>query len=209
MQMKIRLFPSLPVATLCALSTSSEAALTFTIEPIGGGTALLVTGFLQYDFGIETPVNSTPTTVSETVFRPDQSSMLIGTVPPPAAVKSYQIIANDNSFPSSFGNFFDLPAPLTLPGNPLMGFDWASKTVIVPADYTSGTALPTEIIYENVTLADLGLVPGTSFFWGTEAEIGGGASILDGVTVDVVPEPSAALLAGFASVVLLRRRRQV
>ena len=192
-------------AAFCGLPVSSDAALTFTIEPIGG-TALSVTGFLQYDFGIETPINSF--TVSETVFRPDQSSMLIGTVPPAVAVKSYQIIANDSSFPASFGSFFNLPAPLTLPGDPVMGFDWASKTVIVPENYVSNVALPTEIIYEGVSLADLGLVPGTSYFWGTEVEIGGGASILDGVTVNVIPEPSSALLAGFGSLYLLRRRRR-
>ena len=197
--------PTLLAAAICVLPTPSDAALTFTIEPIGG-TALSVTGFLQYDFGIETPIDSI--TASETVFRPDQSSMLIGTVPPAVSVDLYQIIANDSAFPSSFGNFFNLPAPLTLPGKPLMGFDWASKTIIVPAGYVSGTALPTEVIYENVTLADLGLVGGTSFFWGTEVEIGGGASILDGVTVNVVPEPSAALLAGLGSLALLRRRRR-
>lgn len=76
--------------------------------------------------------------------------------------------------------------------------------LLVPNGYAAGDPLDGTALYENMTLADLGLTGGSSqWSWSTSP------TTTDSFTVNVVPEPGSALLMCIAmsGCVLLRRRR--
>ncbi len=68
--------------------------------------------------------------------------------------------------------------------------------------YISGTPLAGTMGFQGETLASMGLTPGTyQYAWGP-------ANARESVTVQVVPEPSAAVLGLGALGLMLRRRRK-
>lgn len=73
--------------------------------------------------------------------------------------------------------------------------------MFVDMNYVSGTEFTTSATWANASLASLGLTPGTyQYSWGSGADI-------DTLTVNIIPEPSTALLGILGSLALLRRRR--
>jgi PEP-CTERM motif len=82
---------------------------------------------------------------------------------------------------------------------------WGAPALIVPAGYVSGTSLSGSSIFDGVTIASLGLTPGTYVYtWGTSADA-------DSLTVNIeaVPEPSTwtMMLLGFAGLGFAGHRR--
>lgn len=76
----------------------------------------------------------------------------------------------------------------------------------VPDGYMSGDPIPVATsTWENMTLFDLGMVPGTyRTVWGSETE-----GNLDFIEINIVPEPGALSLSVLAltGFVIMRRRR--
>ena len=109
------------------------------------------------------------------------------------------------SGPSSFGSSNSLFLASSGSGD-VFGLDIvrAVGALFVPSGYTSGNPLSGSSTYSGVTFASLGVTPGTFVWsWGS----GGSA---DSITLNIIPEPSTALLfataAGFLSLALRRHR---
>lgn len=109
------------------------------------------------------------------------------------------------SGPTSFGFGGRIPSS-TQSGDPL-GLNATYNALFVPSGYVSGTALTSSAIWDNTTLAALGVTDGTYVWtWGSGADA-------DSFTLNALtpaPEPgSLALLgAGLAALGLQRRRRK-
>jgi hypothetical protein len=83
----------------------------------------------------------------------------------------------------------------------LFGLDWDDPTLIVPDAYVSLNPLEGTSIWEDETFDSLGLAFGSyTWSWGS----GEGESF----TLDVVPEPSTAILMSLGLVGLAARRRR-
>jgi hypothetical protein len=104
------------------------------------------------------------------------------------------------SGPLSIGTGGDIFFPTSGSGDQF-GTDFVFRTLVVPAGYTSGSALSGSSTYAGESFASIGLTPGTYVWsWGS----GGSA---DSLTL-IVPEPSAVLLlaTGFAALAWRVRR---
>jgi hypothetical protein len=87
------------------------------------------------------------------------------------------------------------------------------QDIVVPANYTSGSTLTSSATWDNTTISQLGLTPGTyTWTWGSGANADSFEVIVPSATT-AVPEPSTLTLLGFGSLSLLgygwRRRKQV
>ena len=76
-------------------------------------------------------------------------------------------------------------------------------TLIVPDPYQSGEPLSAEMIFEDTTIDEMGLTPGTYVWtWGS-------GPTSDHLTLQIVPEPSSLALLGLAATALVSRRRRL
>jgi hypothetical protein len=105
------------------------------------------------------------------------------------------------SGPGSFGDNDSLIVPASTTGD-LVGVNGLIGVIVVPAGYSSGSALSDSATWDGTTLAAFGLTPGDSFVytWGD----GGENSLTVNVEPVPVPEPSQygwpVLLAALAFV---------
>lgn len=186
------LLASLALGTALILSATSgaQAAVTLTIAPSGAnviatGSGTINLSALTLEFG--------------------------GSVPNGAVNASFGVIrvgaaSNITSYmgatgPASFGSGV-LTASNTGSGD-VFQVHGREGALLVPEGYVSEAPLSGTATWNGATLSSLGLTPGTYVYsWGTEGTA-------DSFTVQIVPEPSHALLslAGLGTLALRRSRR--
>jgi hypothetical protein len=135
------------------------------------------------------------------LFDPDLTIVFVGSSTPNPDMY-YSGIAG----PSSFGSGPGTDANSGDGG--VVGISAVNGEIIVPESYTSGASLGTSTsTFDNVTLADLGVTPGTyNWTWGDGVDA-------DSFTLDAgvatVPEPVTLSLfgAGLAGICFARRRK--
>jgi hypothetical protein len=117
------------------------------------------------------------------------------------------------SGPTTFGPGGSFPASsgtTTAPSNSNAGIDGAAAELFVPGGYTAGDPFTVESTWDNTTLSDLGLTPGTyTWTWGS---VGNGTA--DSLEVVIpsstgVPEPLTLSLfgAGLLGMAVMRKRK--
>lgn len=86
-----------------------------------------------------------------------------------------------------------------------IGFDTSDYVIFLPVGYVSGAALSDTATYDNVTISDLGLIPGTyTWSWGS----GAAADSFELIVADQpIPEPTTLAILGAPLALLLTRRR--
>lgn len=184
------LLASLALGTALILSATSgaQAAVTITIAPSGANVVATGSGTLDLtglSFEFDTPRRSRV----EGAF----GNVITG-IPELIVISVYSGITG----PSSFGDGARINANS---GSGDM-FGVSADSIITPFGYVSKAPLSGTSTWDNTTISGLGLTPGTYVYnWGT-------GPTADSLTVQIVPEPSHALLAlGGLGALALRRRR--
>jgi len=117
----------------------------------------------------------------------------------PATTTTYDVFSGPAG-PTNFGTGVYYPA--NTGSGDAVGI--VSQGLIVPIGYTSGATLSDTDVYSGVSLANLGLTPGTYVYsWGA-------GPTADSLTINIgtVPEPASLAMLGVpAAIALLRRRR--
>jgi hypothetical protein len=84
----------------------------------------------------------------------------------------------------------------------LFGLIQGGQVLTVPDNYLSGDPLSSSTTYSGQTFASLGLDVGSfTWSWGEDEKA-------DSLTLNIVPEPSTALLVGLGFIGLASRRRR-
>lgn len=121
------------------------------------------------------------------------------------------------SGPTSFGpggNFLATSGTSTAPGNTGAGVDGATGQLLVPGGYFAGSQFTVSSTWNNTTISDLGLTPGTyTWSWGSGANADFLEVIVPNSGFTATPEPASLTLLGGIGVIgsLVhgwRRRRQ-
>ncbi|MFC7336479.1 PEP-CTERM sorting domain-containing protein [Haloferula chungangensis] len=188
------LVPVFAAAALGLLATHSEGAVTFTIFETGSSLVVDATGSIN--LGSATPV----TTVT---FQTIQSSAPDAIVSAGDETVQADLYAITVGGPAAYGVGGATSDPTISTGTPVM-LNLVVDRLVVPAGYVSNASLSATTTYSNLTLQNLGATPG-SYVWTISAD---GGTTTDTVTLNVIPEPSSALLAGLGGLALLRRRRR-
>ncbi|MFC7336480.1 hypothetical protein ACFQY0_04760 [Haloferula chungangensis] len=194
MKYKQFLVPTLVAATLSTLSTRSDAAIVFNM--FEQGEDLVVTGVGSLNLGSATPSSTTA---------PPQGPPTI-TLSPPAGQISIgdstggQVDLYDITItgPSNFGpGPGGAGAPVNSIGTAIF-FNRAGELIGVPTGYASGGALDATSTFLVQSVQAIDAAPGT-YVWNLSIPQPGGGATTDTVTLNIVPEPSAALLGALGA----------
>ena len=126
---------------------------------------------------------------------PPSSNILIGT-------------SESSGFHSSIAGPTSFGSGSTLAPNSSVGTRWGvfDSFLVVPEDYDSGDFLSSTSTWNNTTLVDLGVTPGT-YTWTWGSGINQDSLTLNAVGATAVPEPSSLLLLGIGCCGLMHRRK--
>ena len=173
--------------------TPASAAFIATMQP--SGPDVLITGSGTLDL---TALSLQGTGASVPVLFPSRPLIALGG---PGSVPTQQY-GGSITGPGAFGTGGFLVG--TVGTGPRVGLDFGSPTHLrVPTGYVSGSPLSATSTYLGSTFASLGVTPSTYVWsWGS----GGNA---DSFTLNIIPEPSTALLlaSGLVAMAMGRRRR--
>lgn len=169
---------------LCFFTPSSRGEFVITFSQVGDNVAANGTGTLDTtDLTLRGFIPSVP------FEDPSDGIVVVGRSP------SLLLVYTGIAGPSEFGTgAFTLADSGS--GAPV-GVDAALSAVLVPWDYKSGSTLSDSMAFENTTISDLGLTPGTyKWTWGSGADADSLTEIVPAANLD--PEPSSLILAGTA-----------
>lgn len=204
----LRIYRGLALAGVVALGglASSPALAAFTMDFAQVGANVVGTGSGTIDFGALTVTPSASGGFGGLYLRaatPNATLGLGGPTPVPVTGLAGAITGPDN-----LGTSPTLVLASSGSGDPVgINSGATSITIFVPNGYVSGAALSDSSTWNNVTLAQLGMNPG-SYVWNW-----GSGVTADSFTINIgasspVPEPgSLALLALPMALLLVRRRR--
>jgi hypothetical protein len=192
---------AMSLMTSAVHATPAAGSFTFNIAPDGAGN-VVVTGSGNFlltgsnsngtDNGYSPNINPNGDVINNGPSSSSFSSLywLGGTGPASFGSGSYSF-AN-----SGTGDFVDFD---------YLGGGLGEAAIGVPTKYASGASLSDTAVYNNTTLAGMGLTPGASYTWTWPA-----GTSTDTVTINVasVPEPTSIGLLAVTSAGLLARRRR-
>ena len=191
--MRIRpLTQLLPAALFLTCAQASHAAVVFTATESGSDVVVTGSGTLDTDaWGVSAGGFNTDKLI------PNMAGIVMGAAGPHLGT-GYGSPTN-YSAPTNFGPGGAIDA--TSGSGDSFGIT-EFGVLFVPNGYTSGDPLSGTMTFAGQSFASLGVQTGTyEWSWGD----GGDA---DSITLNVVPEPSAALLFGAASLAISVRRRR-
>lgn len=169
--------------------SKASAQITINMQETGGDVVFSYAGSLNItdltvDDGSANPSH---------LIAPSSSRVLFGG----AAVDIY----DDLSGPLSYGVGTSTTASVTNTGDPFGMF--LGTNFFVPDGYASGTAIAGSIVLDNTDFSTLGIDTSSApYVWTVQN------SAADTITLQVIPEPSSALLlAGLGAAFCMRRRR--
>ena len=192
--------------TAIALTPCAAIATPYVVKLVQQGSNVVAIGSGSFDLTGLT-INTSFSTVGDVPgLLPSLADVSLGPVSSYSVQDAYTGITGPMNFGIGGADYANSGSGdvVEITGNP--GY-WGVAAFFVPSGYVSGTALTSGAIWNNATLASLGVTPGTyTWTWGTGAE-------QSFTLVTSVPEPATfgmfglgmLLIGGF---VTLRRRVQ-
>ncbi len=179
------------LAVLIGLASTAHSAVTFTATQSGSDVIVTGSGTLNLDaWGVSAGGFNTDNLI------PDMAGVIMGTAGPEIGT-GYGSPTN-YSAPANFGSGSAIDA--TSGSGDSFGITETS-VLFVPTGYSSDGPLSGTMTFAGQSLASIGMTPGTYVWsWGS-----GGTA--DSITLNVVPEPTAALLVGLGVFATGLRRR--
>jgi len=181
----------LMVSTFSLASTPVDAALVINLQEIGSdvvatgsGTANLTGLTFQFPAG------------GTAIIHPSIANIAIGG---PNGVEWYSSITT----PANFGS-----GGPSVP-NTVTGLRWgvAGNSLVLPTGYLSGDSLSSTATWNNTTLAELGVTPGT-YTWTWGSGVDEDSLTLNAVGASAIPEPSSLVFVGLACFGFATRARK-
>jgi hypothetical protein len=183
------LFSLCGLATLFVFASVTKAAFIINIQQSGSDVVANGSGTLTIP---GSPFGSA--TGSSPSINSGKAQIEVGT----GAFNAYSVAFTGAS---NFGSAINSPSSGIGTGDPVLVTAFGSQLQL-PLTYVSGAALSDTATFQNRTLAELNLVPGTY------TESYGSGATADSITVNIVPEPaSISLILVGAMAVLLQRKR--
>jgi len=168
----------------------AKAELTITFSQSGANVVANGTGSLNF-----TDLTFNGFDTNHTSVNASQGLVLIG---PTSSAADYADYYGSISGPTSFGlggAFLASSGTSTGTNNHDAGVDGATGQLLVPGGYFAGRLFTVSATWDNTTISQLGLTPGTyTWTWGSGANADGLEVVVPGVVP--VPEPGSLTVVG-------------